>query len=88
MKAEPEMRTRSPFIWIAFWLLFALHHDVWFWGDRTLVGGVIPVGLAYHVGFSLVAAGLWWAATRWAWPHDLEAWADDLHVADTKEPRA
>lgn len=79
------MRHRARFVWIAFWVLFVLHHDAWFWNDRTLVGGVVPVGLVYHVGFSLTAAGLWWLATRWAWPDDLEAWAA---AADDPSPSA
>jgi hypothetical protein len=72
-------RSSSTWIWVAFWVLFVLHQDVWFWGDRTLVLGVVPIGLVYHVCFSFAAAGLWLAATRLAWPAHIEAWADE-HV--------
>ncbi len=75
-------RHASVIIWLVFWMLFVLHQDVWFWSDRTLVLGVVPVGLFYHVMFSLAAAGLWWAATRWAWPTHIEAWADAPGHAD------
>ncbi len=68
---------RSPVIWILFCLLFALHHDFWFWDDRSLVLGFLPVGLAWHIGFSLAAAGLWALAVRIAWPVDIERWADE-----------
>lgn len=74
------------FIWIACAALFLLHQDVWFWGDRTLVLGFLPIGLAYHVLFSLATAVLWLAAVKWAWPGEMEAWADEF---DTKpEERA
>lgn len=63
-------------IWIAVVVLAIVHHDFWWWDDRTLVLGFLPVGLAYHAVFSLVAAGLWALACRWAWPHEIEEWAD------------
>ena len=63
-------------IWIIFVALFVLHQDFWFWDDRTLVFGFLPVGLAYHAGFSIAAALLWAAAVKWAWPSEIEAWAD------------
>lgn len=52
-------------------LLAVLHHDFWFWNDRTLVLGFVPVGLAYHICYSLAAACLWFGATRWSWPSTL-----------------
>lgn len=60
---------------MAFALLFVLHHDFWNWADRRLLFGWLPVGMAWHVGFSLGAALLWVAACRWAWPAALEEWA-------------
>ncbi|HYE15588.1 MAG TPA: DUF3311 domain-containing protein [Pyrinomonadaceae bacterium] len=53
--------------------LYALHQDVWFWRDRTLVFGVIPVGLFYHGCFSVAASLLMWALVRHAWPAHVEA---------------
>lgn len=50
--------------------LALLHHDVWFWGDPTLLFGAVPVGLAWHAAFSLACAGVWWWVTRYAWPVD------------------
>jgi hypothetical protein len=64
-------------VWIAFVGLFLLHQDVWFWDDRTLVFGFLPIGLAYHTLFSIAAACLWAAAVKWAWPSEIEAWADE-----------
>lgn len=71
-------------IWIIFVLMFILHQDFWNWSDQTLVFGFMPVGLAYHAAFSIVAALLWVSAVKWAWPSDIEAWAD----APTQEDEA
>ncbi len=64
-------------IWVAVVLLFALHQDVWFWNDRTLLFGFMPVGLAYHAAYSLVASVLWALAVRFAWPDRIEQWASE-----------
>ena len=58
-------------------LLFVAHHDSWLWDDATVVLGFLPAGLAYHLGYSLVAGLLWWAASRWCWPQQWEDWADE-----------
>ncbi len=71
-------------IWTLAAVLFVLHHDFWFWDDRTLVLGFLPVGLAYHVAYSVAAALLWLAAVRFAWPHHIEEWADGT----TSDPNA
>jgi hypothetical protein len=42
----------------------ALHHDVWFWNDRTLLGGVLPVGLAYHLAYTALASATVWLLAR------------------------
>ena len=63
-------------IWLLAIALFALHQDVWFWSDGTLVFGFMPVGLLYHASYSLVAAALWAGAVKFAWPRGLEAWAE------------
>jgi len=63
-------------LWLGFVALFLLHQDVWFWHDPTLVFGFLPVGLAYHAGFSVAASLLWLAMVKLAWPSELEAWAD------------
>ena len=65
-------------IWIIAAALFLLHQDFWNWNNRDLVIGFIPVSLAYHAGFSLAAVGLWAAAVRFAWPAEIEAWADEM----------
>lgn len=74
--SQRPVRKGAVAVWAAFALLFVLHQDAWWWTDRTLVLGWLPIGLAWHTGFSIAAGLLWAAANRWAWPHDIEAWAD------------
>jgi hypothetical protein len=74
------MNTRSSagsrrWVWLGILLLALFHHDFWLWGDRGVVRGFLPVGLIYHMGFSLAAAGFWVVAIKFAWPHELEEWA-------------
>jgi hypothetical protein len=61
---------------IGFITLFILHHDFWNWSNTSLVLGFMPVGLAYHAAFSIVAGLFWFLVSRFAWPHASEAWAD------------
>lgn len=75
-------------VWIIFVVLFLLHQDFWFWDDRTLVFGFMPVGLAYHAGFSVAAALLWFAAVKWAWPSDVEDWGQETADRGSEGGRA
>jgi hypothetical protein len=54
-----------------------LHQDFWWWDSSTLVFGFLPIALAYHALFSIVAACLWAFAIKIAWPYHLEALAED-----------
>lgn len=65
-------------VFLIFCLMFILHQDFWNWDNRGMVFGFIPVGLAYHAGFSLCAVTLWAFAVKVAWPSEVEAWADEL----------
>lgn len=51
-------------------LLAVLHQDFWWWRDATLVGGFLPVGLAWHAGFSLLCGLAFFVLGRVAWPGD------------------
>lgn len=75
-KIDAPERSRT-WMWIAVVVLAALHQDFWWWDTRTLVFGILPIGLFYHMLFSLSAAALWFAAVKWAWPGEIEAWADE-----------
>jgi hypothetical protein len=62
---------------LAFVVLFLLHHDFWNWSNRNLVFGFIPVGLAYHAGYSIAVSIFWFFVARYAWPLSIEKWADE-----------
>lgn len=62
---------KKPF-WILILVLLILHQDFWFWNDSSLVAGVMPIGLAYHMGISIAATLLWLAVCLFSWPKDLE----------------
>jgi len=70
--------SRHWIVWIGTLVLLLLHQDIWFWNNyETEVLGFMPVGLAYHAVFSIVAA-LWWGAVmKFSWPYHLEAMAED-----------
>ena len=67
---------RSPIVFGIFIFLALAHQDFWFWDDPSLVMGFMPVTLFYHAAYSLVAATFWALVIRFAWPSDLEEWAD------------
>jgi hypothetical protein len=77
MKSK-ESRIGRNLVWAAVVLLAFLHHDFWFWDDRRLVLGFMPVGLFYHAMFSLAAGCLWALAVKFAWPVRIEEWANEF----------
>lgn len=53
--------------------LYLLHQDFWFWNSATpLVFGFLPIGLFYHLVYTMVVAGLMWLLVQMAWPSHLE----------------
>jgi hypothetical protein len=62
---------------VLFAVLAILHQDVWNWDNRGLVFGFMPVGLAYHALYSVAAALFWLGVSRFAWPVEIERWADE-----------
>lgn len=59
-------------IYLCIIALAILHQDVWFWDDRRLLLGFLPIGLAYHALFSVCAATVWALAVKFAWPSTVE----------------
>ena len=54
-------------------VLYLLHQDFWNWNRALpLVFGFLPIGLFYHVCYSLAAALLMWLLVTFAWPAHLE----------------
>ena len=67
--------------------LYALHQDVWFWNSaEPLVLGFLPIGLFYHLLYTVVVAGLMALLVRYAWPNRLEREVETTvsRLADTK----
>jgi hypothetical protein len=54
-------------------ILYVLHQDVWFWRQaRPLIFGFMPVGLFYHVCYTMAVSLSLWLLVRYAWPHHLD----------------
>ena len=52
--------------------VYVLHQDIWNWDNSSLVLGFLPVGLAYHAGYSILAAVMMAVLVKFAWPKHLE----------------
>lgn len=54
-------------------LVYFIHQDSWNWKKtEPLVFGFLPIGLAYHAGYSILAAIFMALLVKIAWPKDLE----------------
>jgi Protein of unknown function (DUF3311) len=58
-------------LYAALFVLYLLHNDLWLWNDARLVCG-LPVGLVYHVGFSIATSIVLTLLVLKAWPDHLE----------------
>jgi hypothetical protein len=53
--------------------VYVLHQDSWNWTKaEPLVFGFLPVGLAYHAGYSVLCAIAMAVLVKFAWPKHLE----------------
>jgi surface polysaccharide O-acyltransferase-like enzyme len=52
--------------------MFLLHQDCWNWRKSELVFGFLPLGLAYHAGYAILAAVLMAVLVKFAWPRELD----------------
>jgi hypothetical protein len=52
--------------------VYVLHQDNWNWKDDSLMFGFLPKGLAYHAGYSVLAAVMMAVLVKFAWPKHLE----------------
>lgn len=70
--------------------LVVLHQDYWNWHTHEpLVLGFIPIGLAWHVGISLMAGVTGLLAVQYCWPADVDvAEPSAAHGAESPQPRA
>ena len=57
--------------------LAVLHQDWWWWDTpHPLVFGFLPIGLAYHALFSIMASAAWALVLYYAWPSHHEEFAN------------
>jgi hypothetical protein len=62
---------------VAIIALYLLHQDFWFWrAAAPVVFGFLPIGLFYHVCYTLAISALMWLLVRDAWPTHLEEEVD------------
>ncbi len=53
--------------------VYLLHQDFWNWKKADpLIFGFLPVGLAYHAAYSILAAIMMAVLVKVAWPKHLE----------------
>ena len=58
------------FLMIAF--VYVIHQDNWNWKSSELIFGFLPIGMAYHAGYSILAAIMMAILVKFAWPEHLE----------------
>ena len=69
--------------------MYVLHQDFWNWQRiEPLVFGFLPIGLAYHAAYSILAAGMMAVLVRFAWPRHLEKVEPHTASADQLETEA
>ena len=67
MKVKPVILT------LLILAIYFLHQDFWNWKRaEPLVFGFLPIGLAYHAGYSILASILMATLVKIAWPKHLE----------------
>jgi hypothetical protein len=73
-------------LWLALLVivLYALHQDLWFWRTaQPIVFGFLPVGLFYHVCYTLAIILVMWLLVKVAWPSQLETIETSAAEEDT-----
>lgn len=69
-------------------LMILLHQDFWLWTNSTLLFGFLPVGLAYHLGYSVLASLVMLALVATAWPRRLEELDAKMEETAQEDPRS
>ncbi len=53
--------------------VYVLHQDFWNWNRaEPLIFGFMPIGLAYHAAYSVLASIMMAILVKFAWPRHLE----------------
>jgi len=64
---------KKVFVTLLILVVYILHQDSWNWTkSEPLVFGFLPIGLAYHAGYSILAAITMAILVKVAWPKHLE----------------
>jgi hypothetical protein len=64
--------------------VYVLHQDFWNWKKaQPLIFGFLPPGLAYHAGYSILAAITMAILVKFAWPRHLESTEPEAGVGST-----
>lgn len=66
-----NQRSARLLLYLALFVLYLLHNDLWLWNNPGLVLG-IPAGLFYHVMFCIAASVLMALVVSNAWPRHLK----------------
>jgi len=73
-----KVATRTIALTLLVLAVYVLHQDCWNWKKADpLVFGFLPIGLAYHGAYSLLAAVMMWVLVKFAWPKELDAMESD-----------
>jgi hypothetical protein len=71
-------------IFVFITLVYVAHQDFWNWkASDPLVFGFLPIGLAYHAGFSMLCAIMMAVLVKTAWPKHLETEEASTPAKDT-----
>ena len=66
-------KTKNLLLFLLVCGVYLLHQDFWNWKKAgPLIFGFLPVGLAYHAGYSILAAIMMAVLVKFAWPEHLE----------------
>ena len=65
--------------------VYLAHQDFWNWTRvEPLLFGFLPIGLWYHVVYSLLVSALMWLLVTFAWPKSLEDIESKLPASDPR----
>ena len=70
-----DTSTKKKLVWSLVVFLGVVHYDFWFWSDRSLVFGFMPIGLFYQALISAFAGIAWALVVKYGWPSWIEDWA-------------
>lgn len=69
-------------------IVYFLHQDFWNWRQiGPLVFGCLPIGLAYHAAYTLLASATMAVLVKFAWPRELEEIEESAPPHPKDQPR-